>query len=96
MKKVFKYSIDSYARTSRGAQWVPEFILELPGGAEILKADMQNGMPVIWAIVDPAMSNVERRFRLAGTGHEINSAGLRYIDTFFAGGLVMHLFELPL
>ena len=95
MKQVFKYPINRYESTGIGARWEPEFALELPDGSQILRADMQGGAPVIWALVDPSpiVRMTTRRFRLAGTGHVIEQEHLSHISTFFDGGLVMHLFE---
>lgn len=88
MKKVFKYDIK------------PEHIIEiqLPKNAEILTAQTQLycGTPMLWALVDPDAKPELRKFRLAGTGHQIDETNLKYINTFQLnnGLLVFHLFEI--
>jgi hypothetical protein len=93
MKQVFKYPINCYESAGLGARWEPEFTLDMPDGAQILRADMQGERLIVWALVDPNMRMTTRRFRLAGTGHAIEQEDLSHISTFFDGGLVMHLFE---
>jgi len=109
--KIFKYPIriEDY-------QEIP-----MPRGAHILCVQMQgegklvehpdgfvttSGQACIWAAVDPAATPVMRRFRLAGTGHDVsdifNAAGSQfgndtlYVGTFqmARGQLVWHLFDL--
>ena len=85
MKKIYKYAlpIDDY------------LTIPLPQGAEILKVDMQNNVPWMWALVDPEKPPEMRNFRLVGTGHPIKEENLKFIDTFqmHEGSLVFHLFE---
>lgn len=45
--------------------------LTMSRGAEILHVDAQQGVPCVWARVDPEADLVPRRFRLAGTGHDL-------------------------
>ena len=67
--------------------------IEMPKGAQVLHFDMQNRL-TIWALVDPSAPKEERHFRLAGTGHPINSDGfLIHLGTCFQGPFVWHLFE---
>lgn len=73
--------------------------IEMPAGAEVLHVEAQAGQPCIWALVDPAAKKVERRFRLAGTGHPIAirpRSQFDHVGSFFmaAGALVFHLFDL--
>lgn len=46
----------------------------------------------IWFIVDPESILEKRKFRIIGTGHSVPK-NAEYIDTFFDGGYVWHLFE---
>lgn len=75
------------------------FLLALPEGADILGVQVQRGEPQLWVLVNPEVKTVEnRRLRLAGTGHEIESRdgeSLTHIGTFQlrGGALVFHLFE---
>jgi len=88
MKKIFKYEIpisDCWEIT-------------MPKGAKILTFQTQNEAPCIWVLVDPERSQEKRKFRVVGTGHEINEKDekLEYIGTcqMMAGVLVWHLFEI--
>jgi hypothetical protein len=86
VRKVFKYVLPDD----------DEFHLPLPAGAELLHLDCQNNEVALWALVDPAAPTEARRFRLAGTGHPIETARqLTHIGTvlLMGGKLVFHLFE---
>lgn len=90
MKTVWKYPI-------KMSDW---FDVEMPCGAEVVSVGVQNGQPVMWAIVDDSKERVNVRFRLAGTGHplqdvEEHKAVFRFVGTVqLAGGnLVFHLFQ---
>lgn len=101
MLKVYKYNF----------QAANEIDLELPDGAQILHVDQQSSyshslvsdfLPSnelqLWALVDPEThSLVNRRIRMAGTGHTIEQSpsNLKFINTvIIAGGsLVFHFFE---
>ncbi len=63
--------------------------VEMPAMATILTVQVQNGQPVLWALVTPANLPNRRTIRLVGTGHPIDMAG-RYIATI---QLVLHAFE---
>ena len=58
--------------------------IAMPVDAQILTVQMQNNVACIWALVDPDAPLIERRFRWAGTGHEIKEdiKDLWYIGTF--------------
>lgn len=86
MRKIFKYPIPIAG----------EFELSLPEGARPLSVQVQDDQPCLWALVDPAKETVQKRFRLAGTGHPIeNAETLSFIDTFQLGtaAKVFHVFE---
>lgn len=70
------------------------FQVSMPKSAEVLSVQIQNGAPVMWAIVNPDEEKRIRTFRLSRTGHPI-SGKLIFIDTFQIEdeGLVFHLFE---
>ncbi len=86
--KVYKYIIQPY----------DYFYLELPKGARILTVQYQEPHVCLWALVDPEAPTQIRKFRWAGTGHEISEApeNLRHVSTFFMQGelLVFHIFEI--
>lgn len=70
--------------------------IDLPQGAQVLSVQVQDGIPYIWACVNPSAKSEPRQFRLYGTGHPIEEdCLLKFIGTFqiFGGRLVYHLFE---
>lgn len=90
MKTIYKYQMPMKRA----------FKLRLPKEAVILSFQCQKGVPTIWAEVENAHNDEERRFRLCLTGEPIKNipkdAGLHYIGTAqqppgFA--YVWHLFE---
>jgi hypothetical protein len=85
--KVYKYQVSAN----------DYFELELPIGAQVLTVDVQYATVCLWAIVDPNAKTETRRFRVAGTGHDIVEppSKLDYIGTFqlHGGMLVFHVFE---
>lgn len=87
MLKVYKYDV----------LLTDNFEIEMPCGAQLLSFQVQNGEPVLWALVDPEARHMKRYFRLAGTGHKIERApaDLLFIGTvqLHGGALVFHLFE---
>ena len=70
--------------------------IEIPmhAGATVLHVAEQGGMSCLWAIVDTARPIVDHKFRIYGTGHEVDRSehGV-YVATWFAGPFVWHLFE---
>jgi hypothetical protein len=74
-------------------------VLDLPRDAKILHFDNQSERPCIWVeVVDAAVAwdTAPRKFRLAGTGHELGSERREYIGSalFSGGALVFHLYEI--
>ncbi|HOH62242.1 MAG TPA: hypothetical protein PK698_07230 [Bacilli bacterium] len=57
--------------------------ITMPKNAEILSVQVQQGGPVMWAIVNPEEEKVERHFEMFGTGHQIPEDGInrKYIST---------------
>ena len=75
-----------------------EFIIVLPKNGNILHFDVQYGVPQLWVLVNPDSPTENVRFRLLGTGHDIdiNSPDeLQFIGTIqlHNGSLVYHLFR---
>jgi hypothetical protein len=72
----------------------------IPFGAHILTVQAQEGVPCLWALVDPTHGPAHHTIRIAGTGHPIPKPPLgkplTYIGTFqlYAGGFVGHVFDL--
>ena len=70
--------------------------VSMPVGAQILRFEMQEGVPTLWALVDDRAPVETRRFRLAGTGDPLDDlrGEVCYLGTIFPpSGLVFHLFE---
>jgi hypothetical protein len=86
MKTVFKYPL----------RLIDTQDVSMPDDAEILCVQIQNEVPTIWAKVDDENGPVTRKFRIAGTGHDLKGDELAYIGTFqlHAGALVFHVFEI--
>ena len=84
MKTIWKYELEPGKTQS----------IWMPGYANILDVQLQGSNPVLWALVDPAIPNEERRFQLVWTGEEMSNLEYSgYIGTFQAGPTVWHLFE---
>ena len=82
MNKIYKYAIPEVSG------------LELPKNARILKVGLQGGTLHCWALLSADEFATEKRyFLVVGTGHEFNADGLSYIDTYFEGPFVWHVFE---
>ena len=76
-----------------------QFRLTMPAGARILEVQVQNGQPVLWAIVSPDNPKESRPFILLGTGHPWHTGTpdeYDHLGTFqlVGGTLIFHLFEL--
>lgn len=69
-----------------------EINLSMPADAKILHVDVQHGSPTIWALVNPDYLNINRKFYIRGTGHDVSPL-LSYIKTFYMGSFVWHLFQ---
>lgn len=74
--------------------------VKMPRRARLLDFKTQGGEPFVWAIVNPAATEVVRMFRLAGTGHTIEER-TAWADDVYVGtvhlpfsGLVFRLFDL--
>lgn len=87
MSTVFKYPIPINDESE----------IHMPRGADIICVDVQNGLPHLWARVDPEAPIVVRHFRMAGTGHPLNDdeVGKHIGSVQLRGGtLVFHIFEI--
>ena len=85
MLTVYKYSLDTD-------------MVEMPAGAKVLTAQSQNDKAYMWALVDTTAPLVIRRFRIFGTGFDIEHTpkDLGYIGTFQVcnGTFIWHVFEI--
>lgn len=96
MKKIFKYPLDA-DYDGMTARWEPCKAMELPCGAQILSVDIQNGKPVMWALVNPDAPMEKRKIYISNTGGELpdDFGRRRFIGTLLFGGgrIVLHVFE---
>lgn len=72
--------------------------ISMPKGAEILTAQVQNGTPYIWALVDTIAETEIRTIEIFGTGSPILSdmgTSRKYISTIqlLDGRFIVHVFE---
>jgi len=68
----------------------------MPKGAKILRAEFQNKIITLWAMVDTEAVEERRYFVIFGTGHdmgEYKEEMLVYISTVFISEFVFHVFE---
>ena len=91
MKTVWKYTMPAHCFFN--------FKVELPASATVVKVAMQGAERAFWATVDTDEDSFDRLFRVFGTGSEIPRYNDEeweyvYVDTFFEGPFVWHLFEL--
>jgi len=82
MKTIYKYELRSQDAS-----------MKLPKGAEILTVQIQDGRPMIWALVDPENVLVDRFISIVGTGWQVED-NTKYICTFMEGYFVWHVFEM--
>tara|TARA_R110000744_G_scaffold195512_2_gene314601 strand:+ start:5319 stop:5585 length:267 start_codon:yes stop_codon:yes gene_type:complete len=69
-------------------------MLVMPEGYKIIKADFQNQVLTIWAIVNPVNKLLDVKIRVIETGHTIFCDGeLNHIGTVQEYNLVWHVFE---
>jgi len=67
-------------------------------GARVLHVEAQNGIPTLWALVDPEADSERRSFSIIGTGHPTNLLAEQYVASLLPlgewnGNFVWHLFE---
>lgn len=89
MKRVYKYPFEFGG---------DEFEIPMPKGAKPLNFQFQFDTLCVWALVDPEAPMVARKFRIAGTGHDIENADeLTYVGSvqMQGGALIFHLFVFP-
>lgn len=71
-----------------------KFAIEMERGAHAMTVQMVNGVPKLYAFVDPTEPMQRRLFRLAEAGQAVMSGWrMRYVGTFQMGERVLHLFE---
>lgn len=83
-KRIFKYELDLGNET----------FLRMPEVSEILDIQIQDGRPVMWAIVEPDTKEIVVKINAYYTGEYLNNADMEdeYISTIQHEGLVYHYF----
>ncbi len=83
-RQIYKYPLELTDRQ----------VVRMSSNADVLAVQIQNGRPMMWAIVD-ASPEVARVFRIYGTGHKLaDDANLgTYVGTFQDAPYVWHVFE---
>lgn len=70
--------------------------IQMPVGHEILSLQMQNGVPCIWALVQPDRPKLPICIEIYGTGHdilpELPSEKRTFVGTYQTGAFVFHVF----
>jgi len=84
MSTIYKYPVGDVGEV---------FELEMPQGAQILDVQLQDGKPVMWALVDEKAPLDRRLFMIYGTGWALPGAYGQYVATFQTPPFVWHLFE---
>lgn len=81
MKTVYKYPI----------RIDDHILVEMPKGAKVLHAAEQFGRLCLWAEIDTEEERVdERHFRIAGTGHNLETKTIKAETLEFVSTVVMH------
>lgn len=72
-----------------------EQTVEMPGRAKILTVQVQDGVPCLWAVVDPQVPTRPRIIECHGTGNPSVKPGadLDHIGTVQMAPFVWHFFE---
>lgn len=96
MKKVFKYPIDAYQDIAPFMVGVVHNLeVKLPEGSQILHVGLQGEKIMLWVLVDPKSKLCTRKILCVGTGHDVHTDSLRYIDTvhLMDDSFILHFFE---
>lgn len=70
--------------------------INIPDEAELLTVQIQNGVPCLWAKVNPKNLSTTKQILTFGTGNPFTGGlGLLYVGTYqlHEGKLVFHVFE---
>ncbi len=68
-------------------------VIDIPKGAYIIAAGIQQNTITLWAIVDPDADLIGRRIEVFGTGHHLPGGSRTYIGIVFDGPYVWHVFD---
>ena len=67
-------------------------IIDMPLGANPLKAGVQDDRLMLWALINPDMELLPTTIHIIGTGREFRHEQLVYIDTVQMSTLTVHVF----
>jgi len=68
--------------------------IELPEGSELLTVGVQDGEPMVWALVETDNPPETIDLTIVGTGHALPAQAGRYVGTFqLPEDMVFHVFE---
>lgn len=83
MKTIFKYPLGSIGNNRK----------RMPKGARVIHAGYDpNGALCVWAEVETDNEDVDRFFRLIGTGQPLED-GLKYVGTVQEGPYMWHIYD---
>ena len=68
-------------------------LIALPESAQFLTAQIQEGILVVWALINRTERQVSRHLRVYMTGQPIGESIRSYIATVQAEPIVLHVFE---
>lgn len=66
----------------------------MPVGANILCVQVQDGQPVLWAVIETTELKIPRRIAIVTTGRQFDELPKKYIGTVQLDGFVLHFFDL--
>ena len=71
-----------------------EQLVEMPAGSLLLDVQVQNGVPCVWARVDPQQPKVKRKLVTYGTGHPVPDTTGDHVGSYQlqGGALIFHVF----
>ena len=87
MKTIYKFRLNGENGRTK---------LLLPKNATLLTVQMQGDSPCLWVLLETAEKEVERDFKIFGTGFdmdELNDQPFSYIGTVQENDFVWHIFE---
>lgn len=82
MRVIYKYPLD-----------FDNPFIDMPSDARILRAELQDDVICIWALVTPNLPHGKRKIGIYGTGFTVPDTTNVYIGTVFTGMYVWHLFD---
>ena len=69
-------------------------LVKMPTGSRLLSVQLQQGEPMLWAIVEETAQSIDRHIKIIGTGHRANHVlDDAFVGTIQIGSLVFHVFD---